>query len=197
MTTSSDSPVRTPVRGRIENAAVTLFRRHGFHNVTVEDLCRVAEVSPATFYRHYAAKEDVVVAYREDFAAALRRAVASVGPDVPRREHLPLFLSAFSRFLDSQQAVLIVQGELLDGQPSLLRRTVAVERELEEELAAALARLTGADEPDDAARLAAAVAMAVLRAAVCAWRAGDSPSVPAATERLLADLREVLGSVDR
>ncbi len=182
-----------PTRARIQRAAVLLFRRHGFGNVTVDDLCRAAEVSPATFYRHFGTKEDVVVAYRGDFSAALRAAVAAVGDDVPRTERLPRFLTSFARFLESQQEVLTLQGELLDGQPSLLRRTVSVERELEEELASALAGLAGDDRPDDATRLAAAVGMAVLRAAVCAWRAGESPSVPAATERALADLREVLG----
>ncbi len=181
-------------RARIEQTALRLFRRRGFEQVTVDDLARAAEVSPATFYRHFGTKEEVVFAYREPFIAALRDAVASIGDDVPRQEHLPRILAAFTSWLESQHELLALQGELVMGQPALLQRTLAVQRELEAQLAGALASLVGEAEPDDATNLAAAVGLAVLRAAVCSWQAGTTTSFTAATERSLADLRLLLGS---
>ena len=70
------SPVagsREQRRARIEKTALELFRTRGFDNVTVEDVCAEAGVAPATFYRHFGTKEEVVFAYREEFAAALDR----------------------------------------------------------------------------------------------------------------------------
>jgi AcrR family transcriptional regulator len=192
--TSARSLRKEQTRARIEQAALELFRRRGFEQVTVEDLARAAQVSPATFYRHFGTKEEVVFAYREPFIAALRDAVASIGDDVPRQEHLPRILAAFTSWLESQHELLALQGELVMGQPALLQRTLAVQRELEAQLASALASLVGEAEPDDATNLAAAVGLAVLRAAVCSWRAGTTTSFSAATERALADLRLLLGS---
>ncbi|MGY1694739.1 TetR/AcrR family transcriptional regulator [Geodermatophilus sp. SYSU D00814] len=179
-------------RARIERAAVELFRRHGYEAVTVGEVCRAADVSPATFYRHFRSKEDVVVGYREPFSAALTRAVASVEADVPGRDRLPAVLLAFADFLESQQELLDLQGELVDGHPALLRRTLAVQQQLEAQLAAALAARGGTAGPADA-DLAAAVGLAVLRAAVCHRRSGGSPSMPAAMRRALAEARRMLG----
>ena len=64
-------------RQRLEETALRLFRSRGFDQVTVEDICREAHVGPATFYRHFGTKEDVLFAYRSEFTAAMVRAVAA------------------------------------------------------------------------------------------------------------------------
>src|SRR3712207_3705562 len=101
------SPVagsREQRRARIEAAALELFRARGFDHVTVEDVCAEAGVAPATFYRHFGTKEEVVFAYREDFTAALSRALEA-GAQVPDAERLPVVLGEFAAFLASQQEI--------------------------------------------------------------------------------------------
>ena len=188
MTSTPVGPRAQLTRTRIERAAVSLFLRRGFEEVTVDDVVRAARVSPATFYRHFATKEEVVVSYGADYSRALRAAADSVGPGVPRPQHLPRVLTAFAAWLETRQEDLALQGELVPGQPALVERTLAVQQQLEAELAAVLAALAGAREPDDAATLAAAVGMAVLRVAVCSWQAGSAPSVGAALRRTLTRL---------
>ncbi|MGW5270918.1 TetR/AcrR family transcriptional regulator [Rhodococcus sp. NPDC003994] len=52
---------REATRVEITDAALTLVERHGFSATTVEDIAREAGVSPSTFFRHYATKEDSVL----------------------------------------------------------------------------------------------------------------------------------------
>ncbi|WP_222272245.1 TetR/AcrR family transcriptional regulator [Modestobacter marinus] len=179
-------------RERIEHAALELFRREGFEAVTVGDLCRAAGVSPATFYRRFASKEDVVFSYRERFSAALREAVATVPDGSARRDQLPRILTAFADFLENQREMLVLQRELVEGHPALLRRTLAVQNDLEVQLASSLAELNGLSQPDDACRLGAAVGLTVVRAAVCSRPSGAGPSFGVATRRALDDLGGLL-----
>jgi AcrR family transcriptional regulator len=177
-------------RARIEQAALELFRRHGFDAVTVEDVCARAGVGPATFYRHFGTKEEVVVGYEEQFTAALRSAVAAAGAgEAGRLERLSRILTAFACYLQTQEGLLAVRDEIVLPNPPLLRRTLAVQRALEAELAAGLARLRGLVRADDAAVLDAALGMAVLRTAMRAWRDRGGPPLPEATTRALADAR--------
>ena len=48
-------------RTTIQAHALRLFRERGYDNTTVEMICEAAEVGPATFYRHFPSKPDVVL----------------------------------------------------------------------------------------------------------------------------------------
>lgn len=48
------------VRGRINEAAMTLFAEQGFEQTTVEDICEAAEVARKTFYNYYGSKQDLI-----------------------------------------------------------------------------------------------------------------------------------------
>src|ERR687893_819045 len=99
---TSGAHSRQERRARIEQAALELFRSRGFDRVTVEDGCGQAGVAPATFYRHFGTKEEVVFAYRDDFLAALRRAM-DAGAHAPEPARLRVILEEFAAFLESQQ----------------------------------------------------------------------------------------------
>jgi AcrR family transcriptional regulator len=63
-------------RADIYTAAMNLFVRRGFDSVTIEDICRAADVARATFFLHFPAKEALLVEYgeraNEELAAAIR-----------------------------------------------------------------------------------------------------------------------------
>lgn len=48
------------VRRELAQAAALMFKEKGFEATTVEDVCARVEVSPRTFFRYFASKEDVV-----------------------------------------------------------------------------------------------------------------------------------------
>ncbi len=191
------SPVagsREQRRARIEKTALELFRTRGFDNVTVEDVCAEAGVAPATFYRHFGTKEEVVFAYREDFTAALGRAL-DVAAHVPDAERLPVVLGEFAAFLESQQDLLALRDQIVLGHPRLMQRTLTVQRDMEGALAAGLARLRGSSTPDPTALLEAGAGLLVLRVALRSWRAQGGGSLLTATQQALVRLREVVAGL--
>jgi AcrR family transcriptional regulator len=182
---------RADSHARIERVALELFRQRGFDQVTVEDVCSSAGVAPATFYRHFGTKEEVVFAYGDDFAAVLGDAISSAA-DLSETDRLAAILVRFAEFLESQRDLLAVRDDIVLGHPRLMQRTLAVQRHFEDVLAAGLARLRGSNEPDSAARLQAGVGMVVLRLAVWVWRR-EGGSLLVATRGGLADLSDVVG----
>lgn len=52
---------RQRTRDAIIEAAFDLFGQKDYHAVSVEEIAAAAEVSPRTFYRYFAVKEDVLV----------------------------------------------------------------------------------------------------------------------------------------
>ena len=87
-------------RAAIREHALRLFREQGYGATRVEQIAEAAEVSPATFYRYFPTKEDVVLQDDLDVLtlealeaqpaglsplAAVRGAVAPPGPRSPRR----------------------------------------------------------------------------------------------------------------
>src|ERR1039458_2162985 len=67
----------------IERAALRLIASQGFDAVTVEDIAAAAEISPRTFFRYYATKEDVVLGDRHRRQTAFRETLASRPPEEP------------------------------------------------------------------------------------------------------------------
>ena len=49
-------------RQQILDAASACFARQGFHQTTMQDICRKAELSPGAVYRYFASKEDIIAA---------------------------------------------------------------------------------------------------------------------------------------
>lgn len=73
-------------RERLLDTARRLFYTEGIHTVPVDRLVTKANVTRATFYRHFPAKEDLVVEYLRATDADLRTAVGqATGQDDPQR----------------------------------------------------------------------------------------------------------------
>jgi AcrR family transcriptional regulator len=176
---------------RIELTALRLFRSRGYDNVTVEDICTEAGVAPATFYRHFRSKDEVVFSYRNAFNAAMWSAV-DASADVPEAARLTAVMSQYADFLESQSEMLALRDGLVLGHSGLLQKTLMIQREVEATLASGLARLRGLPEPDATARLEAGLGLLVLRLAVRSWQAEGGGPLPAAFRRVLESLRSLV-----
>ncbi|MBI3690146.1 MAG: TetR family transcriptional regulator [Mycolicibacterium aromaticivorans] len=69
---------RAQVRADIHAAAYRLFAARGFGNVTTDDIAAEASVSPRTFFRHVATKEDLLL-------GAVQRGNAAIASLLVRR----------------------------------------------------------------------------------------------------------------
>ncbi len=86
-----DAPSR---RRRIEDAASTLFREHGYAGTSIRDIARSLDIQGASVYAHVASKEDVLwaivdrAATRFEDAASTAARTASGGPPSERLAEL-------------------------------------------------------------------------------------------------------------
>ncbi len=67
-------------RAAIRPHALRLIREQGYYATTVEQIADAAEVSPATFFRYFPTKEDVVL--QDDFDVISRGALDAQPPDL-------------------------------------------------------------------------------------------------------------------
>jgi AcrR family transcriptional regulator len=67
-------------RAAIRTEAMRLFRERGYAATTVEQIAAAADISPATFFRYYPTKEDVVL--QDDLDLLLPEAVEAQPPSL-------------------------------------------------------------------------------------------------------------------
>jgi AcrR family transcriptional regulator len=119
----------TVQRRRLFEAAATVFARRGFADATAEAISREAGMSKATFYEHFANKEECILALFDEAATeCLRRmAVAVEQPADSYPEHLRQGTRAFLRTLaewpDAAQTLLV---EIIGAGPRATERRDAI-----------------------------------------------------------------------
>jgi len=67
-------------RAAIREHALRLFREQGYYATTIEQIADAAEVSPATFFRYFPTKEDVVL--QDDFEVISLEVLAALPPEL-------------------------------------------------------------------------------------------------------------------
>jgi AcrR family transcriptional regulator len=139
-------------RQLIAETAMRLFAERGFDAVPVAAVARAAEVSEATVFNYFPAKEDLVYRGMEAFEAELLAAVR----DRPAGEPI---VAAFGRFVlqprgflaapdDETIRYLIAVAKMIPVSPALLAREREILDRYTESLAALIAQDTAA-EPGD------------------------------------------------
>jgi AcrR family transcriptional regulator len=119
----------TVQRRRLFEAAATVFARRGFADATAEAISREAGMSKATFYEHFANKEECILALFDEAATEVMRQMAGAesGHAASYPEHLRLGTRAFLRTLaewpDATQTVLV---EIIGAGPRATERRDAI-----------------------------------------------------------------------
>ncbi len=177
-------------RGRLQEAALTLYAERGFDQTTAAEIAVRAGVTERTFFRHFADKREVLFG---GSALLEERIVAGVA-DAPVTDGA---LDAVGRGLDAA-ADMLGEGRrdlarqrqtVIASNPELLERELAKLASYAAAVAAALRR-RGVGEPQ--ATLAAESGMAVLRVAVQRWAgAEDDRELGAIMRDSVAELRAV------
>jgi len=175
---------RAPAKGRILDCADRLFYEDGIRTVGVDRLIAQSSVTKATFYKHYRAKDNLIVEYitnrhhkvrdsiegivasAPDSQTALRRLVQAVGNEIgaPGFRGCP-FINAAAEFADPLHPV---------------RQVVTMHREWYIETIAGLLREAGHPAPGDAAD----EFLLVRDGALAGGYAGDAVAASAAMSRV-------------
>ena len=134
-------------RQEIQRQALLLFQRQGYAATTVEQIAAAAEVSPSTFFRYFATKEDVVVYddYDPKFVAALLRQPKELAPLAAMRAAIR---EVFSDVSEEQRGLEYERGRLINTEPVLRAHSFNTTLSSLELLAGAVAERVGRDPRD-------------------------------------------------
>ena len=138
---------KAKTRAAIREQALRLFREQGYQATTVEQIAAAAEISPATFFRYFPTKEDVVL--QDDVDVLTIEAFDAQPPDLsPVAAVRAAAATTFAELTPEELARLRETTELTLSVPEIRARAVDEFVRSIEVIAAAVARRTG-HAPDD------------------------------------------------
>ena len=152
---------KAKTRATIREQALRLFRDQGYGATTVEQIAEAAEVSPATFYRYFPTKEDVVLQDDLDVLAleALEQQPPELSPLAAVRAATAL---SVTRFTDEERARFRETTALTIAVPEIRARALDEFARTLDIFAAALAKRTGREPDDPAVRTMAGAIFGVI-----------------------------------
>jgi AcrR family transcriptional regulator len=160
-------------RARLQREALRLFAERGYDETTIADVAAAAGVTQMTFFRHFPAKELVVV--EDPYDPAIAQAVAAQPDDLPVVERVRRgLLAAWQQLEDADQAELRLRLRIAAGHRGLRARMRENNLRTEAAIAAAL---TERGVPAFQAVVAAAAVIGALTAALLGW-ANDPDAAP-------------------
>jgi AcrR family transcriptional regulator len=176
-------------RAAIQEHAVRLFTEQGYDATTVEQIAAAAEVSPATFFRYFKTKEDVVI--EDDYDPMLVAVLEAAPADLPPLRALRVALrEAFAQLPEAEMRQIFERTKLIMSVPALRARSLDNMVGTINVLAPPLARRLGRSERDVGVRTFVGAVIGAWLAVFLEWIASDG-------KLDLADLMdEALGALD-
>lgn len=171
-------------RAQLEEAAYSLFAQRGYDATTVDEIAEAAQVSPRTFFRYFATKEDVVFPDSAWLCDQIR-SVMETGP-ASDTAVVANAVVAFSQLLEKNREGTLARRQLINDNPALEGRRLLIESEWVSAVAGTLAVRAGRESPTFEQQVLAGCAICALSTAVQHWHAtGAAEPLPVFTRRAL------------
>jgi AcrR family transcriptional regulator len=176
-------------RGRLEQAALELYRERGFDSTTVAEIAERAGLTERTFFRHYADKREVLFGGAGALQEMLVSGVRAAPAELPAMEAIIAALAAAADgmfeerrdFARQRQAVIASNAELQEREVvKLAKLAVAIGGALRER---------GVSDP--AASLAAESGIAIFKIAFERWTGETTASGPSLAQLIRASMDEL------
>ena len=201
--TASAASRATEVRRRkVEYAALRLFVKHGYRNVTIEQIAKAAGVSRRTFFRYFPEKYDVLLADSRRRQAIICQHLEGNYLEPSTVEALRQAIFSSSEFDDVARANARMRFHLSETDPQLFGRMVADTETMCERLRRTVAARLRIDERTDMrADLLVRSVTAAGQAGLRTWYSNDcrtelADHIGAAFELLGGRLLREVGDLD-
>jgi AcrR family transcriptional regulator len=159
-------------RAAIRQHALRLFREQGYGATTIEQISAAAEVSPATFFRYFPTKEDVVL--QDDFDVVTLEALQAQPRDLSPIAAFRGAAAAARAQLSAEDAAQFAETTRLTlSVPEIRARALDELVRTTEVITAAIAARTGRSPDDFAARNLAGAIIGVIMTATMPWHLHD------------------------
>ena len=174
--TETTVDVRAETRARIEQAALDLFLRVGFEQVTIDDIAEAAGIGRRTFFRYFATKADAVWG---DFDAHVRRLAELLDRGGPQETVLQGICAAYvevNDYAETELPLLRDRMQLILTEPALQAHSQLRYAAIDDVVARFVAGRTGTAPGELLPRLVATSARAAATTAFELWLAdGTTP----------------------
>jgi AcrR family transcriptional regulator len=157
-------------REQLVDAALRLFTQRGYEETTIDDVVDAVEVSPRTFFRYFQSKEDVLVAWVDEFIERVRHALTARPPDEEPFTALGNALTEAVAVYESKRTHFIALERFIARTPAVRAQKLEKLGRCAQVMSEAVAQRLGVDAQRDLApRLLANCAIGILGAAVNTW----------------------------
>jgi AcrR family transcriptional regulator len=181
-------------RGRLQEAAMTLFIERGYDEVTIADIAERAGLTKRSFFNHFADKREVMFASADALQASVLAELADVDASLgPLDAAVRAFTFAASPIEDYPELAGARQA-LIDSSPELRERDLLKMAQLAAAVADALA-WRGIPRRD--AVFVSQAVTTVFTTAVDDWTRAPERGLAASIQAALGDLKTALGIGNR
>jgi len=179
-------------RAAIQEHALRLFEAQGYDATTVEQIAAAAEVSPATFFRYFKTKEDVVI--EDDYDPLLAAALEKAPADLPPLRAIRYALrEAFTEITPEEMEQVLSRTKLIMSVPALRARSLENLLATIDAVAPPLAARLGRPESDRTVRVLVGAAVGAWLTVILEWLASDGATdLPTLMDSALAALDDGL-----
>lgn len=175
-------------RGRLEAAALELFRERGFEQTTVTDIAARAGLDKRTFYRIFGDKREALFSGGKLLEEVVVKAVAETDA-TPFETVVAAFRRAADQMFANRLDLVRMRQSVIESSPELQEREL---RKMGSLAAVVAAALRAKDIDETTATLATESGITVFRVAFARWVApGGDASLTELIARVAAELRAV------
>jgi mycofactocin system transcriptional regulator len=162
---------RPGVRARVEQAALELFTRRGFDDVTSDEVADAAGISRRTFFRHFPTKADAVWGDFTGHVSRLARLLEDSPADRPVLASICAAYTEVNEYPPDEQDLLRQRLRLILTEPALQAHSQLRYAEIDRVVAEHVALRTGRSPSDLLPRLVATSTRAAATTAFEVWLA--------------------------
>jgi AcrR family transcriptional regulator len=177
-------------QGRLQQAAMALFRERGYAEVTVAEIADRAGLTKRTFFNHFADKREVLFAGAKALEASIVKHLTEAGDDLDPLDAAVVALTRGGLELSHYSDFARARRELIASSPELQERDLIKMTSLASAIAETLRQR---HVPARTATFAAQAAMAVFTIAYGDWVDDSTADFCTLMQRSLADLRQAAG----
>jgi len=94
----------------IKDSFIKLLKKQPINKITVKDVCELAEINRATFYKHYTDCFDLLKQIEDVMIAELQQLIQ----EGPHKNHVDLFKKIFSKIKEDQELYIAIASEYGD-----------------------------------------------------------------------------------
>ena len=177
-------------QGRLQLAALELFRERGYADVTVAEIAERAGLTKRTFFNHFPDKREVLFAGAQDFEAGIVKHLTEAADDLDPINAAIAALTHSSLELAQYRDYARIRRELIASAPELQERDLIKMTSLASAIAEALRQR---HVPARTATLTAQAAVAVFTIAYGDWIDDSTVAFDVLMQRSLAEFRQAVG----